>query len=517
MRAKLKSAALALCPIRRDELKKFIPMFIVFFLVGFVYNILRNTKDAVLITGQSSGAEIIPFVKVWVMLPGALLMTAFFSRLSNKYTMERVFYILISIFVVYFLAFTFILYPISDSLRLDGFGDFLTNHLPKGAHGFVSMVRHWSFTLFYVMCELWSCIILSILFWGFANETTTVNEATRFYGFFGIGMNFSGIAAGHACIYLSRLPSKMGAVANPWFHSLVYITLVIAVSGVLIIGVLRWMHTNVFHDCKYYKPKSKNNFKLSLRKNFSYLAKSKYLICIAIVVVSFNLVINLVEVLWKDQVRQLYPAPGDFSVYLNQVTVATGIVATVGAVFTSIFIRKFGWTKAAFITPAMLLLTSVGFFSCLLFKGSMQSLTEGFLGMTPLALAAFFGSMQICLSRGCKYTVFDATKEIAFVPLTPESRKKGKAAIDGVGSRLGKSGGSVIHQGLLMIFTTFAVTAPYIAIFLLIVICLWMLAVKVLGLEFKKLTESHAHLEINEEEAQAADADNATTPSTQTS
>ncbi|MCH9632938.1 MAG: ADP,ATP carrier protein 1 [Chlamydiae bacterium] len=500
MLTKIKSAALAICPIRRDELKKFIPMFVVFFFVGFVYNILRNTKDAVLITGQSSGAEIIPFVKVWVMLPGALLMTAFFSRLSNKYTMERVFYILIAIFVVYFLAFTFIMYPNSSALQMNQFGDFLGGHLPKGALGFVSMIRHWSFTLFYVMCELWSCIILSILFWGFANETTTVNEATRFYGFFGIGMNFSGIAAGHACIYLSRLPSKLGATQDAWFHTLAYITLVIAVSGIIIIGVIRWMHTNVFHDCKHYKPKSKNKFKLSLRKNFSYLAKSKYLICIAIVVVAFNLVINLVEVLWKDQVRQLYPNPSDFSVYLNQVTVATGIVATVGAIFTSIFIRKFGWTKAAFITPAMLLVTSIGFFGCLLFKGSMYTLTQGYLGMSPLALVAFFGSLQICLSRGCKYTVFDATKEISFLPLTPESRKKGKAAIDGVGSRLGKSGGSVIHQGLLMVCSSFAASAPYIAIFLLIVICLWMFAVKVLGFEFKKLTDSHANLEINEEE-----------------
>ncbi len=505
MLAKLKTAAAHLCPIRRDELKKFIPMFVIFFFVGFVYNILRNAKDAILVTGQASGAEIIPFVKVWVMLPGALAMTALFSWLSNRYTMERVFYILISLFIVYFLAFAFILYPFNESLQLTKTADFLMQYLPKGAFGFVSMIKCWSYTIFYVMSELWSCIILSILFWGFANETTTVDEASRFYGFFGIGMNFSGIAAGQASIYLSRLPLKLPHIQDPWQHSLIWITLVIAVSGVIILAFFKWMHVNVFHDCKHYKPKSKNEFKLSLAKNFSYLAKSKYLICIAIIVVSFNLVINLVEILWKDQIRQLYPHPNDFSIYLNQVTVATGAIATLVAVFTTLIIRRFGWTKAAYVTPVMLLVTSIGFFSCLIWSDQLSAFVSSAFGLTPLSLVVLFGSMQICLSRACKYTVFDATKELAFVPLTPESRKKGKAAIDGVGSRLGKSGGSVIHQGLLMVFSSFALSAPYIAAFLLIVIVLWMLGIKVLGKEFADLTKSHAHLEINEKEKAVLD------------
>lgn len=488
-------------------------MFVIFFFVGFVYNILRNAKDATLITGQASGAEIIPFVKVWVMLPGALLMTAFFSWLSNRYTMERVFYILISIFVVYFLGFAFLLYQHNDALALNKLGDFLSKYLPKGATGFISMIRYWSFTLYYAMCELWSCIILSILFWGFANETTTVDEATRFYGFFGIGINFSGIAAGQVSIFLSKTPFKFSFISNPWQHSLVCLSLVIAVSGVIMMYFLRWMHKNVFHDCKYYKPKSKNNFKLSLRKNFSYLAKSKYLICIALLVVSFNLVINLVEVLWKHQLRQLFPNPADFSIYLNQITIATGVIATFVGIFTTVTIKRFGWTRAALITPVILLITSIGFFTCLLFSDSLRGFIQSYLGMTPLALVALFGSLQICLSRGCKYTVFDATKELSFVPLTPESRKKGKAAIDGVGSRIGKSGGSVIHQGLLMICSSFTVSAPYIAIFLLIVICLWIIGVRVLGKEFNKLVSSHEHLEINDKEMKVSDKE--TTVSTQ--
>lgn len=497
MLGRTKKAFAYLIPIRREEIKKFIPMIVIFFFVGFIYNILRNTKDVILITGQPSGAQIIPFVKVWGVLPSAILMTALFSWLSNRFSMEKVFYIIVSIFLVYFATFTFLMFPHSESLHLHALGDFLAKYLPKGAAGLISMVKYWSFTLFYIMCELWSCITLSILFWGFANETTTVKEATRFYALFGLGINFSGVAAGQACIILSRLPAKMGHLStSSWHESLVYITLVILLSGVIIFSFFRWLHVHVLKDCMFYKARKKNNFKLSVRKNFAYLARSKYLMCIAILVLSFNLVINLVEVLWKHQLKQLFPSPNDLSVYLSQVSVLTGILATLVAFFSGYLINRVGWTRSALITPLIMLLTSIGFFACLLFGQPLNSFVTTYLGVTPLTLAATFGSIQVVMSRACKYTVFDATKELSFLPLTTESRKKGKAAIDGVGSRLGKSGGSVIHQGLLFIFASFAASAPIVGVFLLCVIGVWIGAVKVLGKEFTKLSQQHEELSL---------------------
>ena len=36
--------------------------------------------------------------------------------------------------------------------------------------GPISIVRNWSFCLFYVMAELWGSVVVSLLFWGFANQ-----------------------------------------------------------------------------------------------------------------------------------------------------------------------------------------------------------------------------------------------------------------------------------------------------------------------------------------------------------
>ena len=76
---------------------------------------------------------------------------------------------------------------------------------------------------------------------------------------------------------------------------------------------------------------------------------------------------------------------------------------------------------------------------------------------------------------------------MAFIPLSNECKLQGKAAIDGVGSRLGKSSGSLIYQFLLMIFGSVAVSSPYVGAFLLVTILIWILATQSLGIKFNEL------------------------------
>jgi AAA family ATP:ADP antiporter len=241
---------------------------------------------------------------------------------------------------------------------------------------------------------------------------------------------------------------------------------------------------------------------MSMRKNFSYLAKSRYLVCIAAIVVTYNIAINLVEIVWKNQIKAVYPDPSDFQSYMGEVTTAIGVVATLASIFiTGNVIRRFSWTASALIPAAITLLTGVGFFAFVLFEHNGMSSFAAFAGLTPIAFGLLLGSMQNIFTRASKYTFFDATKEIAFIPLNNESKLKGKAAIDGVGSRLGKSGGSVIHQGLLLFFATVSASSPYVAVIFLGVVLVWILAVVSLGKQFDALTLKEGKVELSEEEA----------------
>lgn len=463
-----------------------------FFLIVFNYNFLRTFKDSIVVTDPYSGAEAIPFIKVWAILPGAILLTFLFTKLANKFSREKVFYIMISMFLVFFFLFTFVLYPLREVLHPHAFADQMQAILPAGFKGLIAIFRNWTFTLFYVMCELWGTAIMAVLFWGFMNEVTAVNEAKRYYGLLMISANASAILAGQMGVMLSGITfnSLIPYGTTRWEQSILFLNCTVILCGIAACGLFRWLNVRYITPADRAQPKElrQEKIKMSMRQNFAYLAKSKYLICIAAIVLAWNVAINLIEIVWKNQIHRMYPDPSDFQAYMGHITTWIGVVATIAAVFvTGNIIRRFSWTTSAVIPAVLALITGVGFFAFVLFQNFG---VEAVLGFTPMALALLLGSLHNIFTRASKYTFFDATKEIAFIPLSNESKLKGKAAIDGVGSRLGKSGGALIHQGLLLCVGTISASTPYVAVLFLGVLLVWILAVFALGKQFDRLVGS---------------------------
>lgn len=472
-------------PVHRYELKKLLPLLLILFLISFDYNVLRTLKDTLVVTAKKSGAEVIPFIKVWVMFPGSIFMTWLFTRLSNRLSREAVFYVMVGLFIGYFAAFAAFLYPHREELHPHAFADSLQAVLPLGLKGFIAMIRNWTFTSFYVMSELWGNIVMFVLFWGFANQITKIGEARRFYAILGVATNASGIIAGELSVLASQ-----GVGESAWESSMTVLITMVTIAGLLSLVVFRWMNCYVLQEEILEEKKEQAvRGRISMRENFAYLFNSRYLLNIAVIVIAYNIVINLVEVLWKHQVRELYPDPSAFNLYMNQVMVWIGVIATFASLMvTGNVIRLFGWTFTAMLTPVILLITSVGFFGFFFFQDYLYEFAVSLTGMAPLAIVVFFGTLQNCLSRGAKYTIYDATKEMSFVPLSSQCKIKGKAAIDGVCNRLGKSGGSFIHQSLLIVFSTLTASAPYVALILFGVIAAWMGSVSSLGRQFNALS-----------------------------
>jgi len=491
-------------PIYGSEHKRFVPMFLIFFLICFNYSILRATKDSLICTAPSSGAEALPFLKVWAILPAALLFTFAFTRLSNWLSREKVFYILMTFFLSFFLVFTLFLFPNRETLHPHGLADKLQEFLPQGFSGMVAIFRNWTFTSFYIMSEMWSTMIMTVLFWGFANEITSVRDAKRYYAILGIGANVATILSGQLsysiCSHQYNPALPFGV--DGWGQALFILNGIIIGAGIVIMSLFRWLHAkNLGYGSNPADKKGETKkVKMGIRENFKYLAKSKYLICIAVVVLMFNIALTLTEVVWKDQVKQLYPNPNDFSAYMSTVLMGIGIVATIGAFISGAIMRRFSWTTSALIPPCIFLVTGVGFFAWLLFKDSAFASLPLIIGAAPLAMGVFFGSLQNIFARASKYTLFDATKELSFIPLSRESRMKGKAAIDGLGSRVGKSGASIIHQGLIMVFGTISMSVPFVGGILVLVIGGWIVSTRMLGKEFHKLTKTDESLETTTQE-----------------
>jgi AAA family ATP:ADP antiporter len=415
-----------------------------------------------------------------------------YAKLSNVLNKTSLFYTTISAFIGFFAIFALVLYPAREFLHPTVAADQLQAFLPEGLSGLVALFRNWTYALFYIMSELWGSVAISLLFWGFANDTTKISESKRFYAMFGLGANFAMLFSGPAIIYFSDIRSKLPAGVDAWGVSLNYMLSMVILSGVIIMGIYYWINKNVLTDSRFFdttevKKAKKDKPKMSLKESFAYLARSKYIGCLAILVIGYGIAINLVEVTWKSQLKLQYPNPNEYSAFMGYFSTITGAATILMMLFVGgNVIRRFGWSVGAQITPVVLLITGVGFFSFVIFRDSLSGIIS-VLGTTPLMLAVIFGTAQNIMSKSAKYSLFDPTKEMAYIPLDQEAKVKGKAAIDVVGARLGKSGGSLVQQGLIVAFGSLALITPYIAAILFFIIFAWIFAAKSLGKRFTKL------------------------------
>ncbi len=463
-------------------------MALMFFLISLNYNALRVYKDTFIVTAHFSGAEAIPFIKTWVVVPSAVLFTLLYTRLVNLFRQETVTYIIFSIFLIFFFLFGFLFYPSQDFFHPHQLADRLQSLIPAGCKGLIAVFRNWTFTLFYVFSELWSTMIFTVVFWGFVNEITSVHDAKRFYGFIMTVGNIAGIFSGQLAILFTKShPIPWISYGNkPWDQSVFLLTCLLLTSGLLIMLLFRWLNVYILRPAENLKTASPK-IRLSLRESFRHLLRSRYLAYIAIIVLGYNLAFNLIEIVWKDQIKHIYPEPAMYNIFMGKVITITAIIGTIAGFFvTSGIIRRYPWTFTAMIPPMLVGGTGVLFFFyvCSYLNQLPWALA---LSSTPVLLGVMLGAVQNCLTRASKYTIFDATKEIALIPLDTQSKLIGKAAIDGIGSRIGKSAGSIIHQGFLIIFTTIAGSTPYVAIIFLGVVLLWSLAVMSLGKQFEQL------------------------------
>ena len=357
---------------------------------------------------------------------------------------------------------------------------------PNYSH-WIAIYRNWMQSIFFVVAELWAPLVIFVLFWGLCNQINVLDEAKRYYTLFAVAGDLGTVLSGPLIIYYARKFAGYDYLVTVQALSicmLFFCVLIIALHW----WIVRYCVTNQTVAAPSIQMKTKT--KLSLMQGLKYIASSSYLRYIAVMVVAYGLAINMVDVPWKANVKLLYPNPSDFQEFTARVNSVIGMVALITAFFISgNVIRTLGWRFSALVSPIMLGCTSTVFFLLLITKNIFGM---SIFGIDPLIAVVYFGAFQCIVSKSIKYSLFDPTKEMAFIPLDQESKVKGKAAIDVVGSRLGKSGSSWIQLLLLQLASAGSVLA--ISGFLLPIVALttvyWAFSVNALHKEFEKKSGS---------------------------
>lgn len=480
-------------PIKNHELKKFIPMSLLMFAILFSQNILRILKDSIVISEIS--VEVTNFAKVYCVTPAAAIFVIIYSKMVNKYDYQKIFNYLMIFFTGFFVIFAFILYPNTEFFHPDSeYINILMNNNPN-FKWYIALFGYWSYITFYVLAELWPNIFYILLFWQLANDITQTDEAKRFYTLFSLFGNSSLVVVGLLMIHLSKEDSFIQVYFSSIDSDLVLIqfaTIILVLMALLSCYIVNFISKNIVGNPLLYFKKRINKIdkpKMSLRESFSYIVSSRYLWLLLICSAAFGLCMNLVEAVWKSKIKELYPNLNDFAAFNSLYILWTGVAIMIMTIIGNNIMRKYDWFVSAIITPMIILITGSIFFVLVIFDDIIFSFTDGLILVSPLVMAVWAGALQNILSKGTKYSIWDTSREMLYIPLDEELKTKGKAAVDIVSSKIGKSSSSLVQSLLFSIFpaATYSSISPYIMLFFVFICVLWINAVKEINDEYKRI------------------------------
>ncbi len=496
-------------PIYGVEIKRFLPMAFMMFFILFNYTILRNVKDTLVTNGRGADADIISFIKLYGTMPAAILFVVIYSKMANILSRQKIFYLMIGLFLAFFGSFAFVIYPNIDMLHPSAQTIHNLQEYYPNFKVLIAMWGNWTYCLFYVLAEMWGSTILSLFFWQLANEITLSSEAKRFYPLFGVIGNLGLIFAGRTTKYFSSLSSSLPATVDPWQISLNYLMTAIIISGFVVIALYYVVNSKASNEQAELqseaKPKKKKKPKLGVIESFKYIFTSRHLLCIAFLVLAYGITMNYIDVLWKGQVKLLSNGNNNKTAEIfGNFSEITGYLAISLMFIGGWFLRRFGWYKSAILVPLVLMGASSIFFGAIIY-GNMTPVGEPMMilfgtPVTAIYLAAQIGTWSGAFTKASKYSLFDSTKEMAYIPLDDELRSKGKAAVDVTGGRLGKSGGSatIVALRTMMPSASLSSLAPYLAGLSLVIITGWIICIGKLN---KSLTKLNGEAEAEEQKA----------------
>jgi len=500
-----------LWPIHGWEMKKFLPMSLMMFFILFIYSMTKDLKDALVVSIANYGdASNAPAIKIMGVMIGSVLIFMLFSRLSNKYSMQRVFYIFVTGFIVFFALFGFILFPLSKNI-IHPSAEWTESMMKIPVFGaFMPAIGNWSYSLFYIVAEMWGGIAIGSLFWQFANQVVKKTEAKRFYGLFSfvgnIGLIFCGILVTFLSEWTEKIVGtehkggeKVNVLSQKQFESLIPNVMVqmsvLIVFGIALMLVYRYINKKVLTDKRFYDlneeiKKRKEKPKVSMKQSVKTIFGSSYLMLMFILQIGYGISVHLTEILINDRLNAMDKLNGGggtgFSKQKAQLTIITGVVTMFITLFGSNVLRKCSWRTTALITPVFTLILGGIFFS-LIFYGNAYGWTAGLLGTSTLYIAAQVGKFQDGISRGIKYALYDSSKQMAFRPLDHELKTKGQVAVEVIGGRFGKCAGAVVPVLLRGLKFATLNMAPIFAIIVFPVVLGWIAAVFSLSKKYEKL------------------------------
>lgn len=320
----------------------------------------------------------------------------------------------------------------------------------------------------YVMVDVYAVVIVG-LFWTYANDVVTREEADSLYGPIGLGGIIGGIAGG---FFADLFAKPLGS------ENLLVPCVLLSIGSAVVAFVSERRFNPPPRRVEVRKPEESSLG--SALEGLRSIGKSRYLLLVVAIVVAYEFTATLTDFAINIVFERTYHDKE----LLAKMYGRLGWIASGTAIASQLILVPLVLSKkrlALAIPPLAMAVGAIG------------------LLVTPLILFAF---VLGAADRGLNYSLHQVAKETLYVPLDDVHKYKAKAAIDMLIDRAGKAAAALV---LLWVIAGYGMSVSVTLAISLVAVCVWLVAAVALGSAYMKLVAgTHPHHPKPSEEPAAA-------------
>ncbi|MBN2343350.1 MAG: MFS transporter [Deltaproteobacteria bacterium] len=321
----------------------------------------------------------------------------------------------------------------------------------------------------YIFGDLFNMFMLAAFF-AFLNDSVSAHQAKRLFGF----IIFGGVLGGAVGSSLTRgLISHLQM--HYWFAICIgMITAVIALAWASAKQLCHINHPSRLSqesadkkiDTASCREDHSTESKTSGTPGIRQLLRSRYIMSIAAIVASYEIVSSIIDFQFSAAVSHFLDGPA-IGAYFSTVYMMVNIVSLSIQLFaTGLVMRKLGVTHALLFLPISLLLGSVSFL------------------IAPILLV---GALLCIFDNGLNYSMNQSAKESLYIPVHASRKYNAKAIIDIFTQRSAKAVG--VNLTLLL---SAVLSFRWLAAMSVCIIVFWIASAVYAGRRFDTLTDNHS-------------------------
>ncbi len=365
---------------RGDERVRVIGLFVFFFLVIAAFWVQKPIRTSRFLTDV--GPRYLPWVKLGtasLILPVVML----YSALAARHRREHMVYLCAGAFAASSLVFWWL---------------------------FTTSVPTWTHYAYFFYVDIFNSVMVG-LFWSFANDVTSPEQARRAYGFVGAGGILGGV---------------FGSSLTGWTVERVGAAdLLLVCAGFLL--AIAWIARIVARHSDPAPAAAQGKTSPSWGDAVAgarLTLRSRYLTYIALVVGLYEIVSNVIDFQFNTLVAARYADEAAMAAFLGRFASASIVASLVAQLaLTTWILRKWGPRVGLLVLPLVLGLGSAAFLA---------------LPLLTVVAAAFFADGAL------NYSLNQTAKEVLYTPTDELTKYQAKAFIDMFLMRLAKGVGSVL-------------------------------------------------------------------------